>query len=133
MQHSLVLRADGCRVREDEDFGDEFAVYFWLARDGGRRGVGVGFGEQDDHALADVFAADAAEGEGGGLPRRADGDGDAFALDTADGRGGELAEAVGADEDGVPRVRDAGFDDAGDYRADEGDGEGVVDVEFEGG
>lgn len=45
---------------------------------------------------------------------------------------GEGAEGVGADEDGVPGVDEAGFDDAGDDGADEGDGEGVVDVEFEG-
>ena len=45
--------------------------------------------------------------------------------------GGELAQAVGPDEDCVARVDDPGFDDAGDDSANEGDGEGVVDVEFE--
>ncbi len=66
------------------------------------------------------------------MPGLADGDLDAFALDAADVGGGELAEGVGTDEDCVAGVDDAGFDDAGDDGADEGDGEGVVDVEFEG-
>lgn len=52
MQHRLVLGLDGGGVAQDEDLGDEFPVDF-----GRGVGVGVEFG-QDDHALADVFAAD---------------------------------------------------------------------------
>ena len=63
----------------------------------------------------------------------ADGDGDAFSLDGADVRGGELAEGVGPDEDSVAGVDDATFDNAGYNCADERDGKGVIDVEFEGG
>jgi hypothetical protein len=62
---------------------------------------------QDDHALADVFAPDALQGEGGRLAGGADGDGDAFAFDGADGGRRELAEGVGPDEDGVAGVDEA--------------------------
>lgn len=109
-------------MREDEDLGDELAVDFG-------RGVGLG---QHDHALADFFPPDPFQSERGGLAGAADGDGDAFAFDGADVRGGELAYGVGSDQDGVAGVDDAAFHDAGYYGADEGDGEGVVDVEFEG-
>ena len=122
MQHGLILGLDGGGVREDEDLGDEFAVHI------GQGGVEF---RQHDHALAHVLAAHAFQREGGGLPRRADGDGDPLALDGADVRGEELAERVRADEDGVAGVDHAAFDDAGDNGSDEGDGEGVVDVEFE--
>ena len=60
-------------------------------------------------------------------------DGDALPLDGSYRRGLELAEGVWADEDRVAGVDDASFHDAGHDGADEGDGEGVVDVELEGG
>ena len=126
VQHGLIFRLDGRRVREDQDLGDEFPVHFW------RRGIGVAQFGEDDHALADFLPADPFEGEGGGLAGAADGDGDAFALDGADVRCGELAEGVGTDEDGVAGVDDAAFHDARDDGPDEGDGKGVVYVEFEG-
>lgn len=137
MQHRLIFGADGSGMRKDEDLGDELPINLGLG-DGGvfvlcvvMLLLGLGRLREDDHALADFLAADAAQGEGGGLAGGAGGDGDAFALDGADGGGEELAEAVGTDEDGVAGVDDAGFDDAGDDGADVGDGEGVVDVELE--
>lgn len=99
MQHGLVLCLDGRRVAEDEHLGDELAVHF-------RRGWGVEFREHD-HAFADFLPADAFQGEGGGLPGGAEGDGDAFAFDGADVGGEELTEGVRADEDGVAGVDDA--------------------------
>lgn len=86
-------------MAEDEHLGDELAVDFG-------RGRVVEFGEHD-HAFADFLAADAFEGEGGGLPGGADGDGDAFAFNGADVGGEELAEGVRADKDGVAGVDDA--------------------------
>lgn len=127
VEHGLVARLDGGGVGEDEDLGDELAV------DAGRGNRGVGGAGEDDHALADLLALDALEGERGRLAGAGGGDADALALDAADGRGVELAEGVGADEDLVAGVGDAGADDARDDGAGEGHGEGVVDVELEGG
>lgn len=84
-------------MREYENLGHELVVDF-------RRMIEFG---KNDHSFANLFAADPLEGEGGGLPGRADGDGDAFALDGADVGCCELAEGVGADEDGVAGVDDA--------------------------
>lgn len=75
-------------------FSDELAVYFWRM---------VEF-RQHDHAFADVFPPDPLQGEGGGLPGRADRHRDAFAFDGADGCRCELAEGVRADENGVAGV-----------------------------
>ena len=123
VQHGLILCFDGGRVREDQDFGDELPVDF---------GRGVEFGE-DDHAFADFFSAHPFQSEGGGLAGAAHGDGDAFPFDGADVGCGELTEGVWPDQDGVAGMDDAASDDAGDDCADKGHGEGVVDVELEGG
>ena len=45
----------------------------------------------------------------------------------------EDAERVGTDLDSVAGVDDAALHDAGDNGANEGHGEGVIDVELEGG
>jgi len=66
------------------------------------------------------------------LPGRAGWDRDAFPLNRPDGGGLEDTERVGTDLDGVASVDDAAFDDAGNDGADEGDREGVVDMELEG-
>jgi len=92
-----VEREKKKRGRGRLTFGDELAVDF------GR----MAEFRQDDHALADVFAPDALQGEGGRLAGGADGDGDAFAFDGADGGRRELAEGVGPDEDGVAGVDEA--------------------------
>jgi len=44
----------------------------------------------------------------------------------------ELAKAVGADQHGISRVDDARVDNARYDGTDEGDGEGVIDMKFEG-
>lgn len=113
---------------QDEDLCDKVAVHLW--RRGGSGAVEFG---QHDHALADFFAADAFQGERGALAGAAHGYRDAFTLDGTDVGGLELAKRVGPDQHRVACVDDAGLDDAGDDSADKGDGEGVVDVEFEGG
>lgn len=122
VQHGLVFRSDGGRVREDQHLGDELPVDF---------GRGVGFWE-DDHALADFFSSNPFQSERGGLTRAANGDGNAFAFDGADVGCGELAYRVGSDQDSIACVDDAAFHDAGYDGADKGDGEGVIDMEFEG-
>jgi len=127
VQHGLVFGPDRGGVGQDEDLCDEVAVH--LRRGGGGRAVELG---QHDHAFADFFAADTFQGERGALAGAAHGYGDAFALNGADVGGLELAERVGPDQHRVAGVDDAGLDNAGDDGADEGDGEGVVDVEFEG-
>ena len=99
-------------MAEDEHLSDELTIDF--------RGRVFDFGEHD-HALADFFPSNAFQGEGGGLSGGADGDRDAFAFDAADGGGGELPQRVWTDEDGVSRMDDPGFDDAGDDGADKGD------------
>ena len=71
VQHGLILRFDGGRVRKDQDFGDELPVDF---------GRGVQFRE-DDHAFADFFSAHPFQSEGGRLTGAAHGDGDAFPFD----------------------------------------------------
>ena len=75
MQHGLVFRLDGGRVREDQYFGDEVAVDF------GRGGVDFG---KNDHAFADFFPSHPFQCEGCGLAGAANGDGDAFSFDGAD-------------------------------------------------
>jgi len=65
------------------------------------------------------------------LPGRAGWDGYAFSLDRPHGGRLEDAQRVWTDLDGVASVDDTRFHDAGDDCADEGDGEGVVDVELE--
>ncbi len=54
----------------------------------------------------------------------------AFPLDAADGRGGELAETVGANDHGVTGMDHTGSDDARYDGADEGNAEGVIDMEL---
>lgn len=110
VQHGLVFRPDGGRVREDQDLGDELPVDF---------GRGVGFG-QHDHALADFLPADSFQSERGGLTRAANGDRDAFPFNGADVGGGELANGVGSDQDGIAGVDDTAFHNAGYDRADKG-------------
>lgn len=95
MQHSLVFYFDGCRVGEDEHFGEEFLVDAW-----GRWvwvGWGGGGGREEDHALADVLSSYALQGEGGGLACRSGEHGEAFPLDAADDGGCELPQGVRAD------------------------------------
>ena len=123
MQHGLIFDFDGRRVREDQDFGDELPMDF------GAGGI-VEFGE-NDHSLSDFFSSNAFERKRGGLACRADRHGDPFAFDATDGGCGELPKGVWTDEDSVSGMDDAGLYDAGDDGADEGDGESVVDVEFE--
>lgn len=111
-------------MTQDKHLSDELAVH--------RRRLVLVL-KQHDHALPDVLAADLLQRERRGLSRTARRDGDAFALYRSDGRRCELPQTVRADDDVVACVDDAGLDDAADDGADEGDGESVVDVEFEGG
>ena len=66
------------------------------------------------------------------MPGRAGWDGYAFSLDGADRGRLEDTQRVWTDLDGVAGVNDTRFHDAGDDCADEGNGEGIVDVELEG-
>lgn len=83
------------------------------------------------HALPYVLFTDFLESERGALTGCGSRDGNTLALNASYCCCGELAKRVRTNQDSVAGMYDAGFDDAANNSANKGNGESVVDVEFE--
>ena len=91
-------------MAEYQYLGDELTVDWRCRWSLVRVRCGAGGLGQDDHSFSDVFAANTAECEGGGLAGAGDWDWDALALYGPDCCVCELAEGVRTYEDGIACV-----------------------------
>ena len=86
---------------------------------------------KDNLPFPHIFSPHLLQRKGRRLTGRRPRDPYAFSLDRSNTGCRKVPVAVGPNPDIVARVDDAGFHNTADYRADEGNGEGVVDVELE--
>ena len=122
VQHGLVLGLDRGSMAENQDFSNKFPVYDW------RLFVVL---EQHHHALANILATDFLQGKRRALTSSSSWDCYSLAFNGPNCGRGELAQGVRANENGIAGVNHARFHYTADNRTNKGNGECVVNVEFE--
>lgn len=110
-------------MRKDEDFSDEFTVYFWLR-------IVIRFVE-DYHTFPHIFPSHIAQGKRSRLTSGATRSLNSFAFNRANFRRCKLTNRVRSDQNGVSRMDNSTFNDSGNHRPHEGNRECVVYVELE--